>query len=109
MTWSVFAYVWLYIIIAVISPGVVELWEGLTTFIFFPATVLTAYIADRRLLIYKYISKNYRMNKRGVIVGGEGEDMELGSAHKANHLPDGGMIEFKVINSIPIAVKISSF
>ncbi|XP_055851754.1 sodium/calcium exchanger 3 isoform X3 [Episyrphus balteatus] len=72
-TWSVFAYIWLYLILSQISPGRVEVWEGLLTFMFFPATVLTAYIADRRMLIYKYLDKNYRMNKRGVIVSAEGD------------------------------------
>lgn len=77
-TWSVFAYIWLYLILAQISPGKVEVWEGFLTFLFFPATVITAYIADRRLLIYKYIGKQYRMNKRGVIVQVEGESaMEM--------------------------------
>uniref|UniRef100_A0A646QF93 Sodium/calcium exchanger 3 n=1 Tax=Hemiscolopendra marginata TaxID=943146 RepID=A0A646QF93_9MYRI len=85
-TWSVFAYVWLYLILQVISPGIIEVWEALLTFFFFPTTVVTAYIADRRFLIYKYLSKKYRMNKRGVIVEGEGhQDVELGS--KANHVP----------------------
>lgn len=77
-TWSIFAYVWLYIILAVSSPGVLEVWEGLLTFAFFPATVLTAYVADQRLLIYKYLHKGYRMNNRGVIVQGEGGDSEAG-------------------------------
>lgn len=86
-TWSVFAYVWLYIILSVSSYGEVEVWEGLLTFLFFPATVLTAYIADRRLLVYKYLNKNYRMNRRGVIVETEG-DVEMAS--KANHV-DGGL------------------
>lgn len=72
-TWSVFAYVWLYLILAVISPGEVQVWEGTITFLFFPATVLTAYIADRRLLVYKYLKKGYRVNERGVIVETEGD------------------------------------
>ncbi|KAJ8723698.1 hypothetical protein PYW07_007678 [Mythimna separata] len=72
-TWSIFAYVWLYLILAVISPNEVEVWEGLVTFLFFPATVLTAYIADRRLLMYKYLKKGYRVNERGVIVEAEGD------------------------------------
>jgi solute carrier family 8 (sodium/calcium exchanger) len=77
-TWSVFAYVWLYLILAVISRGEVEVWEAFLTFLFFPMTVLTAYIADRRLLIYKYLNKNYRMNKRGMIVETEGgDDLEM--------------------------------
>uniref|UniRef100_T1JJH0 Calx-beta domain-containing protein n=1 Tax=Strigamia maritima TaxID=126957 RepID=T1JJH0_STRMM len=87
-TWSVFAYVWLYLILKVISPSVIEVWEALLTFFFFPTTVATAYIADRRFLIYKYLSKEYRMNKRGVIVEGEG-DVELGP--KLNHVSDTGM------------------
>ncbi|XP_078034888.1 sodium/calcium exchanger 3 isoform X2 [Augochlora pura] len=77
-TWSIFAYVWLYLILAVSSPGVLEVWEGVLTFSFFPATVLTAYVADRRLLIYKYLHKGYRMNKRGVIVQAEAGDSDGG-------------------------------
>ncbi|XP_075982859.1 sodium/calcium exchanger 3 isoform X2 [Anticarsia gemmatalis] len=72
-TWSIFAYVWLYLILDVISPSEVEVWEGAVTFLFFPATVLTAYIADRRLLVYKYLKKGYRVNERGVIVEAEGD------------------------------------
>jgi solute carrier family 8 (sodium/calcium exchanger) len=86
-TWSVFAYVWLYLILSVFSVGEVEVWEGVLTFMFFPATVITAYIADRRLLIYKYLHKNYRMNRRGVIVQSEG-DVEM--MNKINHV-DGGL------------------
>nr|CAD7593717.1 unnamed protein product [Timema genevievae] len=86
-TWSVFAYVWLYLILAVISPEVVDVWEAVLTFLFFPATVATAYIADRRLLIYKYLHKGYRMNKRGVIVETEG-DIEM--SNKFNHV-DGAL------------------
>jgi len=80
--WSVFAYVWLYVILEVSSRGVVEVWEAFLTFLFFPLTVGTAYIADRRLLFYKYLHKGYRMNKRGMVVQAEtGEgDMEMGEA-----------------------------
>ncbi|KAK9294392.1 hypothetical protein QLX08_010988 [Tetragonisca angustula] len=77
-TWSIFAYVWLYVILEVSSPGELEVWEGILTFSFFPATVLTAYVADRRLLIYKYLHKGYRMNKRGVIVQAEAGDSDGG-------------------------------
>uniref|UniRef100_A0A6V7KQX4 Calx-beta domain-containing protein n=1 Tax=Bracon brevicornis TaxID=1563983 RepID=A0A6V7KQX4_9HYME len=77
-TWSIFAYVWLYIILEVSSPKELEVWEGLLTFAFFPATVLTAWVADRRLLIYKYLHKGYRMNKRGVIVQAEAGDSDGG-------------------------------
>lgn len=66
--WSIFAYLWLYIITSYISPGVIEVWEALMTFAFFPMTVLSAYIADRRVHIYDYISKSYRIGRNGVIV-----------------------------------------
>jgi len=81
-TWSIFAYLWLLIILKFFSPGIVELWEGVVTFLFFPLTVGMAYVADRRLLYYKYLSKAYRMNKRGVIVEGEG-DAEKGGHDSA--------------------------
>lgn len=88
-TWSIFAYVWLYIILAVISVGVVEVWEGILTFLFFPMTILTAYIADRRLLFYKYISKQYRINRRGVIVETEGFSNNQNDIEMANKRADG--------------------
>ena len=95
MIWSVFAYIWLCYILTWSSYGVIEIWEGLVTFMMFPATVLTAYIADRRLLIYKYLAKKkYRMNKHGVIVGTEGEDVELATA-KINHITDNGFKVFE--------------
>ncbi|XP_074484028.1 sodium/calcium exchanger 1a isoform X1 [Sebastes fasciatus] len=73
-TWSVFAYIWLYLILAVFSPGVVEIWEGLVTLFFFPLCVGLAYVADRRLLFYKYMYKRYRAGKqKGMIIETEGE------------------------------------
>jgi len=56
-TWSVFAYVWLYMILGVFSYGKVESWEGILTFLYFPATVYTAYVAEKRMFCYKYLSK----------------------------------------------------
>ncbi|XP_016074447.1 PREDICTED: sodium/calcium exchanger 1 isoform X4 [Miniopterus natalensis] len=72
--WSIFAYTWLYLILSVISPGVVEVWEGLLTFFFFPICVVFAWVADRRLLFYKYVYKRYRAGKqRGMIIEHEGD------------------------------------
>ncbi|EEB16173.1 sodium/calcium exchanger 3 precursor, putative [Pediculus humanus corporis] len=69
--WSIFAYIWLLLILRVFSEGVVEVWEGLLTFLFFPATVLTSYIADRRLFVFKYLPRISK-DKEG--------EVELGSA-----------------------------
>jgi len=43
---SIFAYLWLLIILTGISPNVVEVWEAVFTFLLFPALVGIAYIAD---------------------------------------------------------------
>ncbi|KAL0972983.1 hypothetical protein UPYG_G00197310 [Umbra pygmaea] len=71
--WSIFAYIWLYLILAVISPGVVEVWEALVTLLYFPVCVILAWIADRRLLFYKYMGKRYRADKHGIVVETEGD------------------------------------
>ncbi|KAK7504735.1 hypothetical protein BaRGS_00003763 [Batillaria attramentaria] len=88
-SWSIFAYVWLYLILSVISYGVVEVWEAVLTFLFFPGTVVTAYIADRKILVYKLLSKKYRAsNRKGIVVTSEGmHDTELVDG-KANHLTE---------------------
>uniref|UniRef100_A0A672QF03 Sodium/calcium exchanger 1-like n=1 Tax=Sinocyclocheilus grahami TaxID=75366 RepID=A0A672QF03_SINGR len=74
--WSIFAYIWLYLILSVFSPGEVEVWEAVLTFLFFPLCVVQAWIADRRLLFYKYAHKRYRTDKgRGIIVSEGGEEV----------------------------------
>uniref|UniRef100_A0A3B4H3I1 Sodium/calcium exchanger 3-like n=1 Tax=Pundamilia nyererei TaxID=303518 RepID=A0A3B4H3I1_9CICH len=71
--WSIFAYIWLYLILSVFSPGEVEVWEAVLTFLYFPLCVVQAWVADRRLLFYKYVRKRYRADKnRGIIIETEG-------------------------------------
>lgn len=100
--WSIFAYTWLYMILSVFSPGVVEVWESLLTFFFFPICVLFAWVADRRLLFYKYVYKRYRAGKqRGMIIETEGDrpsskaDIEMDgkalNSHTENFL-DGSLV-----------------
>jgi len=86
-TWSVFAYIWLYLILGTISEGKVEVWEGVLTFLFFPITVYTAFIADRRMLFYKYFDKKYRA-KKGVIVQTEKGDIENRAEEKFRDFED---------------------
>lgn len=43
---SIFAYVWLVLILMVFSPDVVEIWEGALTLAFMPLLVLVAYLMD---------------------------------------------------------------
>ena len=44
--WSIFAYVWMLIVVQFISPGEVEPWEAWVTLAYFPIMVLTAYCQD---------------------------------------------------------------
>jgi len=44
---SLFAYIWLIIVLVYISKDVVEVWEAALTFLFFPILVLIAYAADK--------------------------------------------------------------
>lgn len=49
------------------------MWEAVLTFLFFPLCVVQAWVADRRLLFYKYVRKRYRADKhRGIIIESEG-------------------------------------
>lgn len=46
---SVFAYIWLVIVLKVHSENVVDLWEAIFTFLLFPILVIVAYMADKEL------------------------------------------------------------
>ena len=98
-TWSVFAYIWLYLILGQISYGEVEWWEGLLTFIFFPVCVFSAYVAERRLFCYKYMAKTYRVNKKGMIIQTEkGDDIEIRGKERFEELDenmDPAVLEFE--------------
>ncbi|KAL3872681.1 hypothetical protein ACJMK2_035892 [Sinanodonta woodiana] len=84
-SWSIFAYLWLYFIMSVSSYGIIEVWEAVLTLLFFPLTVLSAYIADKKIFFNKFIPKKYRTSKhRGMVVAGEG-DTEMGRASHVEH------------------------
>ena len=44
---SIFAYIWLLVILKLSTPNVVDLWEAIITFLFFPILVVLAYCADK--------------------------------------------------------------
>merc|ERR1712156_899802 len=74
---------------------------GILTFLFFPATVYTAYVADRRLFCYKYMSKTYRMNKHGIVVQTEKSDIESRAQEKFKDFEedenmDPALVEFEM-------------
>lgn len=44
--WSVFAYVWILIVLEYNTPNQVDFWEAMVTFLFFPALILHAWAQD---------------------------------------------------------------
>jgi len=44
---SVFAYMWLIVILMWSSPNVVDIWEGVLSFLFFPMLVFFSFLADK--------------------------------------------------------------
>ena len=78
---SVFAYLWLIIILKLITPDVVDVWEGVLTFLYFPIVVGLAYAADRNWF------KSEKIAPRGLggghIIGISGHEFR---AHEAANL-----------------------
>jgi len=102
-TWSIWAYVWLYLIIAVISPNRVDIWEAVLTLIFFPLTVCTAYICDQQIFFKKFIAKRYRA-KGTTIVASEGDvEMQEGAAPEVQY-DDPQVAEFEKQRAEYIAI-----
>merc|ERR1711871_267192 len=61
---SIFAYIWLLIILSGITPDVVDLWEALITFMGFPILCVIAYFADKG-----YFDKNVIKKKKQYLTG----------------------------------------
>lgn len=55
---SIFAYIWLIIVLVWASPGKVEIWEAVLTFLFFPILVCVAYAGDKGYLDALFCQKN---------------------------------------------------
>ena len=51
--WSVFAYLWLYIVLVVFSPNEVAIWEAVLTLFFFLLVVLNSYAAQKNFFMSK--------------------------------------------------------
>ncbi|KAF4698277.1 Sodium/calcium exchanger 2, partial [Perkinsus olseni] len=52
-TCSIFAYIWLLLVLQVTSPDVVDIWEAIVTLALFPALVAIAFAADKGIFSVK--------------------------------------------------------
>eukprot|EP00911_Craspedida_sp_UC1_P001028 UC1_evm1s770 len=58
---SVWAYIWLYLIAAIISPNIIEVWEAVVTILHFPVFLFISYLFDIGVLDKgRKVSKNLR-------------------------------------------------
>eukprot|EP00736_Rhodelphis_marinus_P003542 Rmarinus@m.9672 len=64
---SVWAYLWMLIILLVISPDRIEIWEAVVTLLFFPLLLFLAYAADRNWFRYRVATEEHII---GVEYGG---------------------------------------
>ncbi|CAG5125255.1 unnamed protein product [Candidula unifasciata] len=79
----VFAYVWLAIVLLVISPDVVEVWEAVLTFVFFPLLIVVAYLADKDFFLKK--EKRHRQAFIGIPMNANKEREALQPKESLDH------------------------
>mmetsp|Transcript_12315 Transcript_12315/g.40431 ORF Transcript_12315/g.40431 Transcript_12315/m.40431 type:complete len:752 (-) Transcript_12315:40-2295(-) len=93
---SIWAYVWLLLMIDFISPEVIELWEAIVTFLHFPVLVFLAYGFDRKWRFSEDQKPppptqgntlEYRMNAVRMITGAPRVEFKRGKLHK-EHVPE---------------------
>lgn len=46
-----FAYIWMFIVLSVVSKDVVDLWEAVITFLMFPLVVILAFLAEKNFFV----------------------------------------------------------
>lgn len=101
---SIFAYIWILIILKVSSPNVVDMWEAILTFLFFPILVVLAYVADKGWLDFlkcqrksggPETSEKQRQIELGTFQPGETEEMlRTKDYFKNGQLDKEGLVKF---------------
>ena len=49
--WSIFAYLWMYIVLVVFTPDEVTIWEAIITLLSFPVLVVNSYMAEMNFFL----------------------------------------------------------
>jgi len=72
--WSIWAYIWMLLVVRFISPNVVEVWEAWLTLAFFPLMAITAYCQDNGWWIWK-------CQRNAQVVGVSGDEESVPVTH----------------------------
>jgi len=104
---SVFAYIWLLIILKVSTPDEVSIWEAVMTFLFFPILVIISYFGDKGWLDFvkcQFCGKSSGMDtdkdkarqiELGTVQPGETEEMlRTQDYFKNGQLDKNGLVKF---------------
>ncbi|CAF1329403.1 unnamed protein product, partial [Didymodactylos carnosus] len=116
--WSIFAYIWLWAIVAKISPGLIDIVEGTLTFLFFPLTVLSAYIVDTKVGNYLRVritsQRKIKLDEDGKIISEHDEKVDgdvlrdnLGSTTNNYRQNDTDSLAYDKKSSIAISKSLS--
>ncbi|CAM6104976.1 unnamed protein product [Calypogeia fissa] len=91
LLWSIWAYIWLYIMLKVSSPNRIDIWEAILTVLQFPLLILHAYAEDRG---WSYVSLAFWYGKvsrwvhSAVVHGIKQEQSDSSGKQKSNWLSD---------------------
>lgn len=76
---SIFAYLWLVFVLEATSPNVVEIWEAVVTFLWFPLLVAVAWFTDKR---NEHTNKVKPSNTDNELADVDGDNVKIIAMHK---------------------------
>lgn len=85
---SICCYIWMYVILAAISPGVIEIWEGIVTLLGMPFLVGVAYLIDINVSFYALLRGKVRKQKKGGAVVHQTGDGDVVAVRVKGDAPD---------------------
>jgi len=85
---SVCCYIWMYLILSQISPGVIEVWEGIVTLLGMPFLVGVAYLIDINVNFYQLLRGKMRKQKKGGQVIHQTGDGDIVAVQVKGDAPD---------------------
>jgi solute carrier family 8 (sodium/calcium exchanger) len=86
---SICCYIWMYLILSAISPGQIDVWEGIVTLLGMPFLVGVAYLIDIKVNFYRLLRGKMRKQKKGGQVIHQTGDGDIVAVRVKGDAPDG--------------------
>jgi Ca2+/Na+ antiporter len=87
--WATFAYCWAFIVLSVVTPDEVDLWEAILTFVFMFCLILTAFVGDK-------CSSKKKTDFSMMTDSEKKEYLRLDAKRKLKHLVDDQSMKFVI-------------